>query len=511
MIRYLVGHVIDVLKTLEPESVHCCVNSPPYWGLRRYEGQQEVVWGGDPDCQHDWTGQGTVSDVRCTEIVAGKSRTTDHFYGQPSRRFNGQHEKHFTDMSCQKCGAWRGALGLEPTPEAYVTHLVEVFREVRRVLRKDGTVWLNMGDCYASSPPGNKARGLKKWASSGLHGAVTSARYAETLDRSVGQKINTVCSDLKPKDLVGMPWRVALALQADGWWLRSDIIWSKPNPMPESVKDRPTRSHEYVFLLTKAKNYYYDQDAISEPVTGNTHPGRKDGKLSPRYQAAIPKEFNNRASWRESYRPSTRNKRSVWTIPSQPFPEAHFSTFPEALVEPCVKAGTSERGCCPKCGAPWERLTERKTVNRSNAAKAGTVIVGKGHVSSQVRSNHDVRNGPTPQIRTIGWQPNCDCFVREVPCETCKGTGISVEDRVELACPDCIGSGVWREAPKPIPCTVLDPFAGAGTTLLVARKLGRNAIGIDISEEYKKMALKRGELAVASLDKSGRTRSKRED
>jgi site-specific DNA-methyltransferase (cytosine-N4-specific) len=252
------GHVLDVLPTLDAESVQCCVTSPPYWGLRDY-GLPGVEW---PD-------------------------------------------------------GWTGQLGLEPTPELYVEHLVAVFREVRRVLRDDGVLWLNLGDSYmggggyspdapSNQPSAARARG----------------HYRPTYhENSVRVKpMRPICPNLKPKDLAGIPWRVAFALQADGWWLRSDIIWAKPNPMPESVTDRPTRAHEYIFLLTKSARYYYDADAIAEPAV---YAGREGG-----------------GRWNGCE--ETRNARSVWTVPTTPFPEAHFAVFPEKIPSLCIRAGSRE-------------------------------------------------------------------------------------------------------------------------------------------------------------------------
>lgn len=254
-----------------------------------------------------------------------------------------------------ECGAWSGCLGLEPTPELYVRHLVEVLRELKRVLRADGVLWLNLGDSYASTPPGNKNRGLEKWATSGLHGAKISAKYAETLDRSAGQKRNTIAGDLKPKGLVGIPWMVAFALRADGWYLRSDIIWSKPNPMPESVTDRPTKSHEYIFLLSKSERYYYDQAAIKEPYTESSLERYeysaigKSGKTSgPNYVIKSNESINALGvtrstaalkSHEHNVHPNGRNKRTVWTITTQPYSGAHFATFPPELIKPCILAG----------------------------------------------------------------------------------------------------------------------------------------------------------------------------
>ncbi len=294
-----------------------------------------------------------------------------------------------------------GQIGLEPTPEAYVEKMVEVFREVRRVLRDDGTLWLNLGDCYA--------RSRSAWG-------------------------------LKPKDLVGIPWRVAFALQADGWYLRSDIIWHKPNPMPESVRDRPTKSHEHVFLLSKQARYFYDADSIREPLTGRTDLMRfwKKGMEG---QAKGNRNDAERVMQKDGG--IGRNRRDVWRIATQPMPEAHFATFPEALVEPCIKAGTSERGACPKCGAPWRRVTERG----ENTGKNGRYDASETTLRNDA-AKHSGRIGETP-VYTVGWQPSCTCGCEET-----------------------------------IPCVVLDPFAGSGTVNLVAHGLGRSSVGIELSGEY---------------------------
>jgi DNA modification methylase len=231
-----------------------------------------------------------------------------------------------------------GQFGLEKTPEEYVAKMVEVFREVKRVLRKDGTLWLNMGDCYASKPPG--CSGVSY--SSGLHGAQGDTKYRETLTKSVGTKRNTVVGNLKPKDLVGIPWMVAFALRADGWYLRQDIIWHKPNPMPESVTDRCTKAHEYIFLLTKNRKYFYDREAIREdPKPGNDGTIRAIAR-----DRSGPVDIGNGAHIAERVYKEVKgaNKRSVWTVATKPFKEAHFAVFPPALIEPCILAGCPENG-----------------------------------------------------------------------------------------------------------------------------------------------------------------------
>ena len=310
--RIIPGDCIESMRTLPDASVHCCVTSPPYWGLRDYG--------------HD------------------------------------------------------GQIGLESTPEAYVARMVEVFREVRRVLRDDGTCWVNLGDSYFGTGRGpTHPTGFHSGENGGSF--PTSGVYSH--------------DTLKSKDLVGIPWRVAFALQADGWWLRQDIIWHKPNPMPESVRDRCTKAHEYVFLLTKSERYFYDAEAVSEAVVCVRGPGNKkplkgveeDGEKH-RTRAGLHKAAER---WREEGPPESRNRRSVWTITTKPYSGAHFAVMPPDLVKPCIKAG------CPEGG------------------------------------------------------------------------------------------------------TVLDPFAGSGTTLAVAAELGRNGIGCELKPEYIGLAERRIKDARSSV------------
>lgn len=303
------GHVLERLREMQGSSLDMCVTSPPYWGLRAY--------GTDPQLWSD---------------------------------------------------GWCGELGAEPTYQLYVDHMVAVFEEVWRVLKPEGTLWLNLGDCYATGAgkvgncPGGGEQGAR-WA-----GPSTQANRMPQ-------------SGLKPKDLVGIPWRVAFALQDAGWYLRSDIIWSKPNPMPESVTDRCTKSHEYIFLLAKCEAYYCNMEAIKEPATDT---GRFNGRNGRKEEPeARPPNSNPRTLKRLDYSLVGRNKRSVWTVSTQAFPEAHFAVFPEDLIKPCILAG------CPTGG------------------------------------------------------------------------------------------------------TVLEPFCGSGTTLLVARNLGCNSIGIELNPEYVKIAERR--------------------
>ncbi len=219
-----------------------------------------------------------------------------------------------------------GQIGLEETPDAYVAKLVAVFREVRRVLRDDGVLWLNLGDSYVSNP-GDRAK------VGGFQGNASPERIAAESSMSM----NKHTSGLKPKDLIGIPWMVAFALRADGWFLRQDIIWHKPNPMPESVKDRCTKAHEYIFLLAKSQKYYYDAEAVMEDAAG----GRERFGGAKYGDKGLDKSRNDTARFDETI-VDTRNRRSVWTVTTKPFKGAHFATFPPDLIEPCILAGSAK-------------------------------------------------------------------------------------------------------------------------------------------------------------------------
>lgn len=431
MIR--IGHVMDVLRTMPDHSVHCVVTSPPYYGLRDY-GLEPVIWepvvyapmpglpemafpvhtdpSMFPDCDHDWNAWTESHDVR-EKPIAGKTRTTDRHYGDASRKFDGNHQKHAHGQFCRKCGAWRGCLGLEPTPDLYIGHLVQVFRELRRVLRPDGTLWLNLGDSYSNG--GRKTR--------------------DSDDKLTARGMDQRPADLfgiKPKDLMGIPWRAAFALQADGWWLRSDIVWAKTNAMPESVADRPTRSHEMVFLLTPSERYFYDHIAVMEPAVQSGR-ARKDRMGGNKYGEGV--KHSDGSVFRGA---ETRNRRSVWTISTKPYKGAHFAVFPPDLVEPMIRAGTSEAGCCPQCGKPWVRVTERSVAENPAQHRGSSFHHGKTRAAREALSS--VGEGPrTASVMTVGWKPDCLCPVH-----------------------------------APLPCVVLDPFGGSGTTAMVARRLGRN-------------------------------------
>ncbi len=357
-VTLLHGDVRECLREMPAESVNCVVTSPPYWSLRDY-GVEATVWGGEGDCEHEW---GVIVEQQRGGTYSGKTRWQHiadeaNEAGVPVRTISPEswgledgHPKVASGQFCSKCGAWLGALGLEPTPEMFVAHMVEVFREVRRVLRNDGTLWLNIGDCYATGGGrvGEAPGGGKQGEAWRLRGLMTTPNRMP-LD------------GLKAKDLVGIPWMLAFALRADGWWLRQDIIWSKPNPMPESVRDRCTKAHEYLFLLSKSDRYWSDFSAIRESAG---YPSDRPQNSFAREQPDIPLQKAQKRKNRTvrpgvdthggaqgngymEYPEDTRNKRSVWHIPTAPFPEAHFATFPPALVEPCVLAGCPEGGVVP--------------------------------------------------------------------------------------------------------------------------------------------------------------------
>ncbi len=417
-IRIINADVMDGLRQMPDESVHCVVTSPPYWGLRDYgTGRWE---GGDDACDH-----------RSPTMRDGRNEDRAKLAGSVATNMAQLLTAH--SAPCGKCGAVKvdRQLGLERTYQEHVDAVVAVFREVRRVLRSDGTLWLNYGDSYATSVNGRSAADTKAVGND---------------DRTFRDKpFSTIQGVLKPKDLCGIPWRVAFALQADGWWLRSDIIWAKPNPMPESVTDRPTKSHEYVFLLTKAERYYYDAEAIKEAAVAD-HPSgngfKRDARLT--YQNGDGSARGNDKQWIDVG--GSRNKRSVWTVATAPFSEAHFATFPPDLIEPMIKAGTSQHGCCAKCGAPWERVIDVESRPNAPPCNGKYDGIGKhrtvaGGVSNDARARVD-----------MGWHPTCECSATVIP------------------------------------CTVLDPFSGAGTTCLVADRLQRNAIGIELNPEYAAMS-----------------------
>lgn len=348
MIRFIEGDAIKVMRAMAPESFHTCITSPPYWQLREYG---TPVWkGGSAECKHKTPAPGRGPDASV----------------------------------CGECGAKRvkdGQIGLERSPEMYVRNLVKVFREIRRVLRKDGTVWLNIGDSYNSGTSAQRRPDPSNPNGKfGLHGAWTN--------ENIVRRVNF--PGLKTKDLCLMPARLMLALQRDGWWVRSEIVWHKPNPLPESIRDRPVQSHEKIYLLSRSPRYYYDAKAVMEPVSGSAH--SRGGGANPK--SKIPSGWETRTG--ESHREKKgryprpprqraneefskaisnggllefRNRRSVWTVPTSPTREEHFATYPIELIEPCVLAG------CPPDGVVFDPFAGIGTTALA-AIKNGRNFVG---------------------------------------------------------------------------------------------------------------------------------------
>lgn len=421
------GDCLDVLSELPDESVHMCATSPPFYGLRDY--------------------------------------------------------------------GMDGQIGLEETPEEWVERLVDVFREVRRVLRHDGTLWVEIGDSYNANyrtgqdPPNSQIQKGNQGTAAFDSGIPHKARKLENFKR---------------KDLLGQPWMLAFALRADGWYLRSEIIWARPNPMPESVSDRPTKAHSTVFLLSKSPSYFYDADAIREAFSENTHSKGKGvgvkqeavaesgtlaaGRNNSSFNNAIQHSHvdhqrfypqvetldgsdgeaprgpdgrrqtgvqgrENSEQHRDGERwpnPGGANARSVWTIATEPTPFAHFATWPTKLVAKMILAGTSEAGCCPECGAPWNRDVEKGELVGENRGGnyRGREDDADASGANRFASKNEYKPGMSYERTTTGWSPACE------------------------------------HNQAPVPATVLDPFAGSGTTLFVARSLGRHSIGIELNQKY---------------------------
>src|SRR5215472_5320862 len=414
------GDAREVMADLPAESVDCVVTSPPYWGLRDF-GVPPTVWGGKPECRHRWGAlmRGRRGDLLPADVSPRSARVglTDH---QDDAATKG-------GRMCADCGAWRGSLGLEPSPSLFVGHLVEIFRGVRRLLKPTGTVWLNLGDTFFHA---GKVRGARE-------------------------------SGLKPKDLIGIPWRTALALQADGWWLRSDLIWCKPNPVPEPARDRPVRAHEFVFLLSRQPRYYYDAEAVREPAVSRSSstpwpmPAIHGGKYAQLNDSRV--RSAAKYARRPAPRTDSRHRRSVWVLATEPFHGGHTATFPTRLVEPCVLAGTSAAGCCSACGRPFERVLEvtYRPLSKRREGRDPLVPAKPASWGGKDPRVFEIEQRQARETRTLGWRPTCQCGAPTTP------------------------------------ALVMDPFAGTGTTLIVAKALGRHGLGIELRDGYVELITRR--------------------
>ena len=626
------GDALVILKQMPDNFIQCCITSPPYWGLRDYG---TASWeGGDPECNHV---RDSKKSINCITGHAKNPIVGDAIY---------------KDI-CPKCGAVRidSQLGLEKTPEEYIAKMVEVFREVKRVLRDDGVFFLNLGDSYARSGGAHKENHKNPGISNSFN------RNGNPHWGELGQPGNYLAPNgLKPKDLVGIPWRVAFALQQpyytgrikdkkdriwmgamidaegsicgteydfngktktnlyisvtnsaksiidnceriypqeikhtylkngkrnkdvwrwdvekmgvkqnficeiypyliakrkqaiigynflefqrglfskkkgylqgqkekrhwmmqslsklnhggeidlpswlkeppslfeEGFYLRQDVIWSKPNPMPESVTDRCTKAHEYVFMLTKSAQYYYDSEAIKENSDYDECFYRRKLRVSANYNLKEPYK-NNFPVPAEG---GKRNKRSVWTITTKPFKDAHFATFPPDLIQPMILAGTSERGNCPKCGKAWKRIIKQNRLKRTELPVDDPRYRPNTYNGSYVDINGKGDAGYT-ETTTLGWQPMCECYNVEVISKQPRKP--SREEKLAQWELDMIAwYKKWNELKpiydrlKTVPPIILDLFIGSGTTAQEAKRYGRDFIGIDLNSKYLDMSIKR--------------------
>lgn len=444
------GHVLDLLALLPEKLIQTIVTSPPYFGVRCY-GIPATVWGGDPQCCHVWG-----------QVIAGYGSDN---YGEQQGAFGRQDEgqgyaRHVErGCFCTACGAWFGCLGLEPDVDLFIDHLVIVFEACGRVLRDDGILWVNIGDSYAQGGSRATEAELQKDRERAIaknHPTSAFAGY-RGWDRSAG----TVGGDLKEKDLCLVPERLAIAMQKAGWYVRSRCLWHKPNALPQSARDRPSPDHEHIWMFTKRKKYWYCREAFRKKAKPHTG-GRHRWTSSKRFKGT-PVRGERASSYGLSYQPVYEAYlRTVWPMTTKPSPHSHSATFPPSLPRTCIQLSTPEKSCS-KCGKGYspvievDEVVDEEAVRRcggdAQGAYNGTATKDYGEMLAQDPSATKARIlASLVRKKIVGWVPACKC-----------------------------------DAPPMAPF-VLDPFCGVGTTGHVAAELGRQFIGLDMSEEYLEIA-----------------------
>lgn len=419
------GHALGVLKGLPSESVDCAITSPPYWGLRTYKTEPQI-WG-DNNCEHKF--------IQYDRPNGGGHPSKSAQVG--ATKVDAQRIYDYKAAFCLKCNAWRGELGLEPTIELYISHLVLIFQEVKRVLKKIGTCWVNIDDSYTST-----AQGTMNAPSTKIHSGQASVERANYRP----------FTGLSPKSLCLIPQRFAIAMVGEGWILRNDIVWAKPNPMPESVKDRFTGSWEHLFFFAKNKRYWFEQqfekadyDGRHQTIAVECNKQTEDNPMASREHERWPVMIDGVRG---------RNKRDVWEITTQPYPEAHFAVYPEKLVETPILAGCPA-AICKKCGKARAKIYQKGFTDhggKTDSSYSPKTTAGRLALLRQASREQGVEY--TNDKEVIGYS-NCGCN-------------------------DGFEAGV-----------VMDIFAGSGTTGAVAKRLGRKYIGIELSEEYCKLHVRR--------------------
>lgn len=439
----LEGDVLHCLKELPSDSIDCVMTSPPYWALRDYK-IEGTIWDSKAGCEHNF------------EIIRTERPNSSGGKGNMQDGNEGSFSVDYTDRGtyssfCKICNAWKGQLGLEPTFDLFIKHLCNVFDEVKRVLKKTGTCWVNLGDTYASTPSGLSNKKAEEWNNKGdglfnrLHRLHTNDMTSETTYKP------TKYEGVVEKSLCLIPFRFAIEMQNRGWILRNVIIWHKPNCMPSSIKDRFTVDFEYVFFFVKNKKYYFETQYETAKVGYNDMEFRplsqKDLNDTTKMCASTSASMN-----RENKFIQSRNKRAVWKITTKPFPESHFAVYPEELCETPIKAGCPEF-ICNKCGMIREKIYEQEgyiqTRHRGASPKSYEYQKQQG-----LSDTSSLITGMKKNLISKGLS-NCNCNAGF-------HTGI-----------------------------VLDPFFGAGTTGLVALKQNRKFIGIEINPKYVKIAKRR--------------------